>query len=105
MNTYTIYTDGACTNNGSPFAQAGWGAALTNPQGDTLEIAGPVPEGQPQTNSRAELMAVAEALEQCKQPAPIIPQADCKLLVLAMDYAQEESVASLTTDSNWSQSS
>lgn len=71
MNTYTIYTDGACTNNGSPFAQAGWKAVLANPQGDTLEIAGPVPEGQHQTNSRAELMAVAEALEQCKQPAPI----------------------------------
>ncbi len=74
MNTHISYTDGACTNNGSPFAQAGWGAVLANPQGDTLEIAGPVPEGQHQTNSRAELMAVAEALEQCKQPAPIILQ-------------------------------
>ena len=84
MNTYTIYTDGACHNNGSPFAQAGWGAVLTNPQGDSLEIAGPVPEGQPQTNSRAELMAVAEALERCTQPAPIILHTDNEYIAKAL---------------------
>lgn len=84
MNTYTIYTDGACHNNGSPFAQAGWGAVLTNPQGDILEIAGPVPEGQPQTNSRAELMAVVEALKQCKQPAPIILHTDSEYIAKAL---------------------
>ena len=84
MNTYTIYTDGACHHNGSPFAQAGWGAVLTNPQGDSLEIAGPVPEGQPQTNSRAELMAVAEALEQCKQPVPIILHTDNEYIAKAL---------------------
>ncbi len=84
MNTYTIYTDGACHNNGSSFAQAGWGAVLTNPQGDILEIAGPVPEGQPQTNSRAELMAVAEALKHCKQPAPIILHTDSEYIAKAL---------------------
>lgn len=84
MNTYTIYTDGACTNNGSPFAQAGWGAVLINPQGDTLELAGPVPKGQPHTNSRAELMAVSEALEQCKQPAPIILHTDNEYIAKAL---------------------
>lgn len=84
MNTYTIYTDGACHNNGSPFAQAGWVAVLTNPQGDILEIAGPVPEGQPQTNSRAELMAVVEALKQCKQPAPIILHTDSEYIAKAL---------------------
>ncbi|MDR8015990.1 ribonuclease H family protein [Ectopseudomonas guguanensis] len=84
MNTYTIYTDGACRNNGSPFARAGWGAVLTNPQGDTLEIAGPVPEGQPQTNSRAELMAVAEALERCTQAAPIILHTDSEYIAKAL---------------------
>lgn len=40
MNSYTIYTDGARTNNGSPFAQAGWGAVHTNPQGDTWSLPG-----------------------------------------------------------------
>lgn len=83
MNTYTIYTDGACTNNGKPNARAGWGAVLTNPQGDTLEIAGPVPEGQPQTNGRAELMAVAEALERCTQAAPITLNTDSEYIAKA----------------------
>lgn len=71
MTTYTIYTDGACINNGKADARAGWGAVLSNPEGDVLELAGPVPESQPQTNSRAELLAVAEALEQCSKSAPI----------------------------------
>lgn len=57
---------------------------LTNPQGDSLEIAGPVPEGQPQTNSRAELMAVAEALERCTQPAPIILHTDNEYIAKAL---------------------
>ncbi|EQM74115.1 ribonuclease H family protein [Stutzerimonas stutzeri] len=71
MTTYTINTDGACTNNGKHNARAGWGAILTNPEGDVLELAEPVPEGQPQTNSRAELLAVVHALEHCIKPAPI----------------------------------
>ena len=84
MNTYTIYTDGACHNNGKPKARAGWGAVLTNPQGDTLEIAGPVPEGQPQTNGRAELMAVVEALERCTQVAPITLYTDSEYIAKAL---------------------
>nr|WP_017675194.1 ribonuclease H [Pseudomonas chengduensis] len=83
MNTYTIYTDGACINNGKPFAQAGWGAVLTNPQGDTLELAGPVPEAQEQTNSRAELLALVEALERCTQPAPITLHTDSEYIANA----------------------
>ena len=83
MNAYTIYTDGACHNNGKPNARAGWGAVLTNPQGDTLEIAGPVPEGQPQTNGRAELMAVVEALERCTQAAPITLNTDSEYIAKA----------------------
>lgn len=79
MNTYTIYTDGACINNGKPFAQAGWGAVLTNPQG----VAGPVPEAQEQTNSRAELLALVEALERCTQPAPITLHTDSEYIANA----------------------
>lgn len=80
MTTYTIYTDGACHNNGRPSAKAGWGAVLTNPQGETLEIAGPVPRGEPQTNSRAELMALVEALKRCTQSAPITLHTDSKYI-------------------------
>jgi ribonuclease HI len=83
MNTYTIYTDGACTNNGKPNARAGWGAVMTNPQGDTLELAGPVPEAQEQTNSRAELLALVEALERCTQPAPITLHTDSEYIANA----------------------
>jgi ribonuclease HI len=83
MTTYTIYTDGACTNNGKPNARAGWGAVLTNPEGDVLELAGPVPESQPQTNSRAELLAVFEALDRCTKPAPINLHTDSQYIANA----------------------
>jgi len=83
MNTYTIYTDGACINNGKPDARAGWGAVLTNPEGDFLELAGPVPQAEPQTNSRAELMALVEALERCTKPAPIILYTDSEYIAKA----------------------
>jgi ribonuclease HI len=83
MTTYTIYTDGACINNGKPNARAGWGAILTNPQGDVLEIAGPVPETQPQTNSRAELLALVEALERCTKPASITLYTDSQYIANA----------------------
>lgn len=68
---YTIYTDGACLGNGGPFPRAGWGAVLRNPEGDMLEIAGPVPDDQPQTNNRAELMAIIEALKAVTKPAAV----------------------------------
>lgn len=83
MTTYTIYTDGACTNNGKPNARAGWGAVLTNPEGDILEIAGPLPESQPQTNGRAELLALVEALERCAKPVPIILYTDSQYIANA----------------------
>lgn len=83
MTTYTIYTDGSCTNNGKPNARAGWGAVLTNPEGDALEIAGPVPESQPQTNGRAELLALVEALERCAKPVPIILYTDSQYIANA----------------------
>jgi len=80
MSTYIIYVDGACLGNGSASARAGWGATLTNPQGDTLDIAGPVPEGQPQTNGRAELMAALEALRYCSKSVPITLYSDSELV-------------------------
>ena len=81
MTTYTIYVDGACPNNGKPSAKAGWGAVLTNPQGDTLELAGPVPADQTQTNGRAELLAALMALRRCKPGVPITVISDSEYIV------------------------
>lgn len=61
MTTHTVYVDGACPNYGKPNANAGWGAYLINPQGDTLVLAGPVPTAQLQTNGRAELLPPANS--------------------------------------------
>lgn len=80
MSSYIIYADGACLGNGSAFARAGWGATLTNPQGDTLDIAGPVADGEPQTNGRAELQAALEALRRCSKPVPITVYTDSELV-------------------------
>lgn len=81
MTEYTIYTDGACPNNGSPFARAGWGAYLINPEGKTLKLAAPVPRDQLQTNNRAELLAALEALKRCTKPGSITLYSDSQLLV------------------------
>lgn len=81
MTSYTIYTDGACPNNGSPFARAGWGAYLVNPEGKTLRLAAPVPNDQLQTNNRAELLAALEALKRCTKPGAITLYSDSQLLV------------------------
>lgn len=81
MTSYTLYVDGACTNNGRPNAKAGYGAVLTNPQGDTLELAAPLPPGDRQTNQRAELMAALVALRRCKPGAPITLISDSKYVV------------------------
>jgi len=81
MTTYIAYVDGACPNNGKPNAKAGWGAYLINPQGDTLELAGPVPSREPQTNGRAELLAPLMALRRCKPGTPITIYSDSQYVV------------------------
>ena len=56
-----LYTDGSCTDNGRPFAAAGWGVHVHN--SDQLgEYFGALPD-QVQTNNRAELTAVEAALQ------------------------------------------
>ncbi len=62
-----IFTDGACLHNGHPQARGGWAAILRNPEGHTLEIAGPL-EGDQQTNNRAELTAAIKGLQALKHP-------------------------------------
>ncbi len=86
MTGYIIYTSGSCTNNGGPFAKAGWGAYITNPDGNTMKLAAPVPEEQKQTNQRAELLAVVEALKQCSKTAHITVYGPAQLVTGATQW-------------------
>jgi ribonuclease HI len=54
-----VFTDGACSSNGKPTAKAGF--AVWFPEHRNLSTSRPIPEGQPQTNQRAELSAIHEA--------------------------------------------
>jgi ribonuclease HI len=63
---YNIFTDGACPNNGRRGAKASYGIVFlgTSEQGPPLlEISQPVPQQEPQTNQRAELSAIYNAIQ------------------------------------------
>jgi len=61
-NNYSIYCDGACFNNGQPDAKGGWGFIITDESNEILTRAsGKLREGT-QTNNRAELEALFQAL-------------------------------------------
>jgi len=62
--TLTIYTDGACENNGTPRAVAGVGVFFGF--NDARNISEPLP-GPRQTNQRAEMLAVIRALETLRE--------------------------------------
>ena len=55
----TIYTDGACPNNGSEFSSGGWAAVLEGGE-KQLRISG---HESPTTNNRMELMAILQGLK------------------------------------------
>lgn len=56
-----VFTDGACSANGRPGAKAGF--AVWFPDHTDLSCSQRIPEGQPQTNQRAELSAIHRAVE------------------------------------------
>ncbi len=58
----TVYTDGACSNNGKVNAVAGWGYViqLLKQEKETFTDSGIV---KPATNQRAELLAVIKAIK------------------------------------------
>lgn len=68
MNKYSLYADGACSNNGKKDACAGWGFALY--EGDMVndtplhEACGGIPNG---TNNQGELTAIIEGLHHCNE--------------------------------------
>ena len=56
-----VYTDGACTNNGRKGARASY--AFYFPDHPSLSKADRVPETDPQTNNRGELMAIQKCID------------------------------------------
>ncbi|KAH6916525.1 hypothetical protein BKA70DRAFT_1092987 [Coprinopsis sp. MPI-PUGE-AT-0042] len=58
--TFIVYTDGACMNNGYEDARAGYGAWFGN--GDPRNISARVPRALPQTNNVGEALAVLMAI-------------------------------------------
>lgn len=58
----TIYTDGACPNNGSEFASGGW-AAILESNGRQLRLSG---SDTSATNNKMELRAILEGLKAIK---------------------------------------
>ncbi|PRD20231.1 UNVERIFIED_CONTAM: rnhA [Trichonephila clavipes] len=79
--TYTAFVDGACLNNGTVIARAGWGVLLRNEAGEVLELAGTLVDGQHPTNQRAELTAAIEALKVLKNHAQVDLHTDSKYVV------------------------
>jgi ribonuclease HI len=71
-----IYTDGACSNNGKQDAQAAWAFYL--PEHKSVSNAGKVPEEEPQTNQRGELMAISEAVKAAEIAFPLL-ETDLKI--------------------------
>ncbi len=63
---YNIFTDGACPNNGKRGAKASYSIVflgLSESGPPLLEIAQPVPPQEPQTNQRAEISAIYQAVQ------------------------------------------
>lgn len=56
-----VFTDGACSSNGRPGSKAGF--AVWFPEHPELKHSQRIPDGDPQTNQRAELCAIQKAVE------------------------------------------
>jgi ribonuclease HI len=63
-----VFTDGACSKNGKVGAQASY--ACWFPEHKEYSKAGRVPEDEPQTNQRGELMGIYEAIKIAEEKFP-----------------------------------
>ena len=61
IDSMRVFTDGSCSNNGKPGAKAGF--AVWYPDHAAMSFSGRVPDGQSQTNQRAELMAIQRSVQ------------------------------------------
>jgi ribonuclease HI len=59
----TIFCDGSCRDNGREMARAGFGVVVHRDGVTVHTHSAPIPSDQPQTNQRAELTALAYAIE------------------------------------------
>ena len=64
-NSFVVYTDGACSNNGSKKAKAGIGVHFSQRNEIKLEDLSLRLHIDNPTNNKAELIAIEKALEQC----------------------------------------
>ena len=65
---HNIYIDGSCLGNGQPGAVGGWGFVIyDNNHCKTHEDLGKLPGEEKQTNNRAELYALIQALQWVKK--------------------------------------
>jgi ribonuclease HI len=64
-----LYTDGGCDCNGKPGAKAAYGYYF--PEHKELSFAGRVPDDQPQTNNRGELLAILEGIKKVQSSFPV----------------------------------
>lgn len=76
-----VFIDGACTNNGTRYAKAGYGAFFG--KDDRRNISKPL-EGPKQTNQRAEIMAAIVALKQIEANKPVELRTDSHYVMKAM---------------------
>jgi ribonuclease HI len=79
MKTVLLYTDGACSRNGSPDAQGGWAFILATPEKEILHEESGLEEGV--TNSRMEMQAVFEGLCHLEDPHIIHLYSDSEFVV------------------------
>jgi ribonuclease HI len=63
-----VYTDGGCESNGKPGAKAAYGYYF--PHHKELSFAARVPDDQPQTNNRGELLGILEGIKKAKSSFP-----------------------------------
>jgi ribonuclease HI len=62
-NNFSIFCDGACKNNGKKYAKAGYGISVQYNYKECYIVSKPLEASEPQTNQRAELHALSDALE------------------------------------------
>lgn len=86
MRLVNVYADGACSRNGAPDAKGGWAAILLDmSSGIEKTISGKL-TGERQTNQRAEVTAVIEALSIIKYPCTVIVYTDSMYVVGTMKH-------------------
>jgi ribonuclease HI len=76
-----VYTDGACSKNGKVDAKGSY--AFYFPEHKSLSNACRIPDDQPQTNQRGELMAISEAVKVAEKSFPLL-ETDLKIYTDSM---------------------